>query len=201
MIEKKDRKRPPRDGRDEGTGIFLNAFPADKTHYCLIGYQRRIGSSVSGLFGPCFLPSICANINLVSDKWRKMWCAYDFSFLESAFIFHKVYVRRRCCPLVGADVVHIREVLRACVATCYGAYINFNYQLQPPQTTIIVSANTSTLNNHDCSVSTCTAFPRPRQPVPAPASCDTSLGISESVLQMKFGSVNGIRSSLRGKAW
>jgi hypothetical protein len=37
--------------------------------------------------------------------------------------------------------------------------------------------------------------------VPAPASCDTSLGISESALQMKFGSVNGIRSSLRGRAW
>jgi hypothetical protein len=75
------------------------------------------------------------------------------------------------------------------------------YQLQPPQTTIIVNASAGPLNNHDCGVVTCTAFPRPRQPVPAPASCDTSLGISESALQMKFGSVNGIRSSLRGRAW
>jgi hypothetical protein len=56
-------------------------------------------------------------------------------------------------------------------------------------------------NNHDCSVATCTTFPRPRQPVPAPASCDVSFGISESVLQMKFWSVSGIKSSLRGRAW
>jgi len=75
------------------------------------------------------------------------------------------------------------------------------YQLQPPHTAIIVSASACPLNNHDCGVATCTAFPRPRQPVPAPASCDTSLGISERALQMKFGSVNGIRSSLRGRAW
>ena len=94
--------------------------------------------------------------------------------------------------------IYIREVLGACVVTCYGAYC---ISISTPQTAIIVSASTCPLNNHDCSVATSTASPRPRQPVPAPASCDTSLGISESVLQMKFGSVNGIRSSLRGRAW
>lgn len=62
------------------------------------------------------------------------------------------------------------------------------------------NASACPLHDHDCSVATCTAFPRPRQPVPVPASCDGFLGISESVLQMKFGSVNGIRSSPRGRA-
>src|SRR5579863_3977339 len=54
------------------------------------------------------------------------------------------------------------------------------------------------LTDHDCSETTCTAFPSPRQPVPAPASCETSFDMSESALQMKFGSVSGIKSSRRG---
>ena len=56
------------------------------------------------------------------------------------------------------------------------------------------------LADHDCSEKTCTASPSPRQQVPAPASCETSFGMSESALQMKFGSVSGIKSSRRGRA-
>lgn len=63
-----------------------------------------------------------------------------------------------------------------------------------------MTRNSTRLLDHDCSVATCTTVPRPRQPVPAPASCDDSFGISESTLQMKFGSVSGIRSSRRGRA-
>jgi hypothetical protein len=108
-----------------------------------------------------------------------------------------MYVRRRWCASTGwrGCGTYIRKVLGDGVC---GDVLRGVYQLQPPR---LSSVQACPLSNHGCSVATCTAFPRPRQPVLAPASCDTSLGISESVLQMKFGSVNGIRSSLRGRAW
>lgn len=65
---------------------------------------------------------------------------------------------------------------------------------------LVLTFSPFALTDYDCSETTCTASPSPRQPVPAPASCETSFDMSESALQMKFGSVSGIKSSRRGRA-